>query len=1042
MDFDRRNRLCSKSCPYRRRMERRGIAGKDCMNDLQSKSRDAIIRRNGPFRSSCGQKAELEGKERDRRNCLKQILILPIILFCSQVGGLLLKTIRDKIREMDERIDSLEIQVRLLQDENRRLQYFLRTPSSEEAAETPREPMRTEAVFQTSDRKTADFVAEESAAALRRQREDLFEEESVQEPVRQLPPGAVSEAARESFTQKEEEENTDAAIPRGERLRTPRPVRSAFVSDEEKKDRESLVGKYLIGALASLLIFIGAASFVAIIWNRISPQMKLTIICTAGLLLTAVGLRISVKKPGVIPSILMGTGSGLVYIGILSASLAFHLVSDQASILLCGVWTLALMFSYRFTGLSFTVFIAYIGSYINLLFQLPGAAKADSGSGYLLLLFLVTAVSGMMLFTLRREKGLRYRIGIFLAGLSYLTLFEYIRSFDSAAATVPAEIGCVLAFILLKNLLYEESESSGTKYLHFILSIISSYCLVVLIVFSDGFSARFNLRAFQGLLIIFAVHGIQFFANGRWYRRIERELSFYYGTLLYLTGVLIAIDRFRIPAAAPVVVGLFFLRKFVSKSELPLHFLALLIGVDSLLLATERSLLFGFWKDGPAILSCILNTTLLFFLPKAESRPVKNPVFLKNLSLVVLLINCGSLSEHLIHMFPNLEYGEDYGALITHLLCLFSLIVLYRTGYFVWEETEDEKRRIPGSLYRYAGFLICSVILFVIGADQINDFYAVSDGAEWLMMLIVTAMSLLQMKAALACDHRLVSNGEGIWLLLKFTVFSIACLNGIFVMLFALSHGILILRELREKYENLRPLQLKNLSLLTLLIACFPFSHKISGLTGWGTLIPEIGTALAFLLASALLLAVFKLRYIREEDSFEGRKGSFFGRLPWYGGIYFFATVIYLLSLVAMNDVTEIQVKALLTLCALVTGLFQSYLSLSGRKEVSRAVGIWLVIKYLAMLWSVIHAFLDLPADSVVYSVSGLILAVAAIYFGFRRNIQVTRHFGLVLTLTMVAKFILVDLRGENSITRVVAFVAGGILCFLISILYNRLSKN
>lgn len=934
---------------------------------------------------------------------------------------------------MDERIDSLETKVRSLQDENRRLQYFLRTSSSKIAEETSEEPMRTEAVFETSDRKTAVSAAGESVVALRRQRGDLFDE---REMVRQLPPRAVSEAARESFTQKEEEE-TDAAIPRA-----PRPVRPALVSDGEKKDRESLVGKYLIGALASLLIFIGAASFVAIIWNKISPQMKLTIICTAGLLLTAAGLRISIKKPGVIPSILMGTGSGLVYIGILSASLAFRLVSDQVSILLCGVWTLALMFSYRFTGLSFTVFIAYIGSYINLLFQLPEAAKAGGGSGYLLLLVLVTAVSGMMLFTLRRERGLRYRTGVFLAGLSYLTLFEYIHRFDSAATTVPAQIGCILAFILLKNLLYEESENSGTKYLHFILSVLSSYYLVILIVFSDGFSARFHLTALQGLLIIFVVHGIQFFANGGRYRRIERGLSFYYGTLLYLTGVLIAVDRFQIPAAAPVIVGIFFLRKFVSKSELPLHFLALLIGIDSLLLATERSLLFGFWEDGPAVLSCILNTALLFFLPKAEPRPVKKPVFLKNLSLIVLLINCGSFSEHLIHLFPNLENGEDYGVLITHLLCLFSLIVLYRIGYFVWEEPEDEKRKLQGPLYRYAGFLIGSVLLFVIGADQLNDFYAATGGVKWLMMLIVTALSLLQMKVALSCDHRLVSNGEGIWLLLKFTVFSIVCDNGIFVLLFALSHGVLILLELREEYENLRPLQLKNLALLILLIACVPFSYKISALMGWEDKIPEIGTALAFLLASALLLAVFKLRYIREEDSFEGKKDSFFGRLPWYGGIYAFATVIYLLSLIAMNEVEEIPVKALLTLCALVTGLFQSYLSLFGGKEVSRAVGIWLVIKYLAMLWSVIHAFLDLPADSVVYSVSGLLLAVAAIYFGFRRNIQVTRHFGLVLTLTMVAKFILVDLGGENSLTRVVAFVAGGVLCFLISIIYNRLSKN
>ncbi|MDD5935188.1 MAG: hypothetical protein PUC65_06475 [Clostridiales bacterium] len=44
---------------------------------------------------------------------------------------------------------------------------------------------------------------------------------------------------------------------------------------------------------------------------------------------------------------------------------------------------------------------------------------------------------------------------------------------------------------------------------------------------------------------------------------------------------------------------------------------------------------------------------------------------------------------------------------------------------------------------------------------------------------------------------------------------------------------------------------------------------------------------------------------------------------------------------------------------------------------------------------------------------------------------------GLVLTIIMVAKFILIELNEENSITRVLALAVGVLICFGISVIYN-----
>jgi len=126
----------------------------------------------------------------------------------------------------------------------------------------------------------------------------------------------------------------------------------------------------------------------------------------------------------------------------------------------------------------------------------------------------------------------------------------------------------------------------------------------------------------------------------------------------------------------------------------------------------------------------------------------------------------------------------------------------------------------------------------------------------------------------------------------------------------------------------------------------------------------------------------------------------------------------------------------------LVITAFQTYLALLDYKKISNPIGIWLVAKYFIFSWVTLRSFFELPIESVSYSVVGLLSAIVTIYAGFKLNVRIIRQLGLGITMLMVAKFIFVDLYGENSITRVIAFAIGGVLCFIISIIYNRLSKQ
>lgn len=59
------------------------------------------------------------------------------------------------------------------------------------------------------------------------------------------------------------------------------------------------------------------------------------------------------------------------------------------------------------------------------------------------------------------------------------------------------------------------------------------------------------------------------------------------------------------------------------------------------------------------------------------------------------------------------------------------------------------------------------------------------------------------------------------------------------------------------------------------------------------------------------------------------------------------------------------------------------------------------------------------------YNISRLSGAMAAIWIGLKLALKGLRQYGLILTMLIVTKFILVDLNGENSITRIGALIAG-----------------
>ena len=79
-----------------------------------------------------------------------------------------------------------------------------------------------------------------------------------------------------------------------------------------------------------------------------------------------------------------------------------------------------------------------------------------------------------------------------------------------------------------------------------------------------------------------------------------------------------------------------------------------------------------------------------------------------------------------------------------------------------------------------------------------------------------------------------------------------------------------------------------------------------------------------------------------------------------------------------------------------------------------------------------------LPAGTdALVTVCAMLSALVCIGLGFARRLDALRLFGLVTTLLCVIKIVTVDIRGADSVGRVVAFICGGAICFVISAVYT-----
>lgn len=145
------------------------------------------------------------------------------------------------------------------------------------------------------------------------------------------------------------------------------------------------------------------------------------------------------------------------------------------------------------------------------------------------------------------------------------------------------------------------------------------------------------------------------------------------------------------------------------------------------------------------------------------------------------------------------------------------------------------------------------------------------------------------------------------------------------------------------------------------------------------------------------------------------------------------------LMLEALHLITSLANPMLHILTILIAIVLFMMNSQNMLKHNNIAYGIYVGIKFTILVVTILSSF---DAPNYILSISAFLFAILNIVCGFGFQFKSLRIYGLVLSLLSIVKLILLDITYENTAGHAFSFFVCGILCFVISTIYNVVDKK
>ena len=151
---------------------------------------------------------------------------------------------------------------------------------------------------------------------------------------------------------------------------------------------------------------------------------------------------------------------------------------------------------------------------------------------------------------------------------------------------------------------------------------------------------------------------------------------------------------------------------------------------------------------------------------------------------------------------------------------------------------------------------------------------------------------------------------------------------------------------------------------------------------------------------------------------------------------YVINAILMLLSLIFMNEVKSEIAHAVIVLGAIALFFLNVIRFMKSKKSVWE---VYVGVKFMVLVIAILGSY---HSPQYVISIAIFIVAIIVILLGFKINVKSIRIYGLVVSMICVVKLVMVDITYSNTMGHALSFFVSGVLCFVISALYNIADKR
>ena len=414
------------------------------------------------------------------------------------------------------------------------------------------------------------------------------------------------------------------------------------------------------------------------------------------------------------------------------------------------------------------------------------------------------------------------------------------------------------------------------------------------------------------------------------------------------------------------------------------------------------------YQSGPIIPVIVLLSILFIYLGIGYFLNKSNSKDKLVLSGILSLIN--SLSILLICGFLVFSCEFSFEPKDTHNVYYFVPLVLYFVlliALFIIKENKLGKLALP--------FIYISLSLFLLSSCALP---------EWLnyTILILTYFVIVGYNLILnRTDFYYVSQCILCFMIIVFTGKELIILPIIILLI-----NICQMIYSRLKNEQGKLIGYEMFSYVSLLSLCstiiFTIFNKNDAIFGLSTsFIESIILACVFLL---IQLLVIKFNWANNRGNFKFRFG-----------VNLALMIILLIGYIEKGFCDNIP-------CIIIYSLFTIALfsiNLKSLLQYNNKAGVYIGAKYTLLIWVILGT---LRVSGQAFSVILLLIAIASILWGFMIKNKSIRLYGLGLSMFSIFKLIVYDMSYDNTLMRAISFLICGILCFVISLIYNYIDKK